>query len=61
MVFAIFSVLVEANATIVIGFAAAGLTITASIFLTIELNTPFGGFLELSGAQAPAVYNGLGR
>jgi hypothetical protein len=61
LIFAIFSLFVEPNATVIAGFMASALTIAAGIFLIIELNSPFGGILEVSSVPARAVYDALGR
>jgi hypothetical protein len=61
VIFAIFSLFVEPNATVIAAFVASALTIAAGIFLIIELNSPFGGILEVPSAPARAVYNGLGK
>jgi hypothetical protein len=61
LIFAIFSLFVQPNGTVVAAFVAAAMTIAAGMFLIIELNSPFGGVLELSSAPARAVYDGLAR
>jgi hypothetical protein len=60
-IFAIFSLFVEPNATVIAAFAASALTIATGLFLIIELSSPFSGFLEVPSAPARAVYNSLGK
>jgi hypothetical protein len=61
VIFAIFSLFGEPNATVIAAFTAAALTIAFGIFLIIELNSPFGGLMEVPSAPARAVYDGLGK
>jgi hypothetical protein len=60
-IFALFSLFVEPNATVIAAFTVSALTIAFGIFLIIELNSPFDGILEVSSAPARVVYDGLGK
>jgi hypothetical protein len=60
-IFAGFSLFVQPNPTVVVALGGAALAVASAVFLIVELNSPFGGLLQLSSAPAHAVLAALTR
>src|SRR5262249_50256563 len=60
-IFASFSLFVRPNPTVVFALAVAAVAVSGALFLIVELNTPFGGLLQLSSDPAHATYEALGK
>jgi Protein of unknown function (DUF4239) len=60
-IFASFSLFVQPNPTVVVALGASALAVAAAVFLIVELNSPFGGLLQISSAPAHAVLGALAR
>ena len=60
-IFASFSLFVQPNPTVVVALGASALAVAAAVFLIVELNSPFGGLLQISSAPAHAALAALPR
>jgi len=60
-IFAMFSLFVQPNPTVVFALALAAIAISGALFLIEELNTPFGGWLQLSSGPAHAMLDTIRR
>jgi hypothetical protein len=60
-IFASFSLFVQPNPTVIVALGVAALAVASAVFLIVELNSPFGGLLQLSSAPAHAVLAALMR
>jgi hypothetical protein len=60
-IFASFSLFVQPNPTVVVALGGSALAVAAAVFLIVELNSPFGGLLQLPSAPAHAVLGALTR
>jgi hypothetical protein len=60
-IFASFSLFVQPNPTVMFALGVAALAIASAVFLIVELNSPFGGLLQLSTSPAHAALGALTR
>ncbi len=60
-IFAMFSLFVQPNPTVVFALALAAIAVSGALFLIEELNTPFGGLLQLSRGPAHNMLATVGR
>lgn len=60
-IFAMFSLFVQPNPTVVFALALAAVAVAGALFLIEELNTPFGGLLQLSSGPAHAMLATVGK
>ena len=60
-IFASFSLFVPPNPTVVVALGASALAVAGAVFLIVELNSPFGGLLQISSAPAHAALATLPR
>jgi len=61
MLFASFSMFVRPNATVVATLLVCALSVSGAIFLILELDRPFEGFMRISSAPLQSAYEQLGR
>jgi hypothetical protein len=61
MIFASFSMFVRPNATVVATLLVCALSVSGAIFLILELDRPFEGFMRISNAPLRGAYEQLGR
>lgn len=59
--FANFSLFVQPNPTVIVAFGGSALAVAAAVFLIMELNSPFGGLLQISSGPAHATLGTLTR
>ena len=60
-IFASFSLFVQPNPTVVVALGGSALAVAAAVFLIVELNSPFGGLLQISSGPAHATLGTLTR
>jgi Protein of unknown function (DUF4239) len=60
-IFASFSLFVRPNPTVLVALGVAALAVASAVFLIVELNSPFGGILQLASDPAHAVLRALTR
>jgi hypothetical protein len=60
-IFISFGLFVRANPTVIIALTVSALAVAGAMFLIVELDNPFGGFLQISSAPAHALLADLGR
>jgi Protein of unknown function (DUF4239) len=60
-IFASFSLFVQPNPTVIVALGVSALAVAAAVFLIVELNTPFGGLLQISSGPAHAALRTLAR
>jgi hypothetical protein len=60
-IFASFSLFVQPNPTVVVALGVSALAVAGAVFLIVELNSPFGGLLQISSASAHATLGALTR
>lgn len=61
MIFASFSLFVKPNATVVVTLLICALSVSGAIFLILELDRPFEGFMKISSEPLRAALERLGR
>jgi hypothetical protein len=61
MLFASFSMFVRPNATVVATLLVCALSVSGAIFLILELDRPFEGFMRISSDPVRSAYEQLGR
>ncbi len=60
-IFASFSLFVQPNPTVIVALGGSALAVAAAVFLIVELNSPFGGLLQISSGPAHATLGTLTR
>ncbi len=60
-IFASFSLFVHPNPTVVVALGVSALAVAGAVFLIVELNTPFGGLLQISSGPAHVALGTLTR
>ena len=60
-IFTSFGMFARANSTVIVALSVSALAVAAAIFLIIELNNPFTGFIHVSSASAHKTLAALGK
>jgi hypothetical protein len=61
IVFAGIGILAPRNATVVLGLVACALSVSAALFLILDLDAPYGGVIRISDAPLRFALEHLGR